>query len=63
MADVIRCPFATLGCDIFGLLLFAIGLALCFYGVNKSREIGGWAVFIIIVAGLWFWLAFEVSGT
>lgn len=43
----------------FGLLFLAIGSALCAYGMNKSREIGGWAGLIVAVSALCFWFAFD----
>ena len=34
-----------------------VGVALCVYGVDKSREIGGWAVWIVLAGWSCFWFA------
>lgn len=54
-----RDPFSKFLSAIFALFLFAIGNALFFYGIDKSREIGGWAVWIVF-AGFPFILAASI---
>ena len=48
---------------VLALLLFTVSAFLCCYSVNKSREIGGWAVLGILLGWLfllpasWFLLS------
>jgi hypothetical protein len=50
-----RDPFSKLFSAILALFFFAIGNALILYGLNKSREIGGWAA-LIVFCGFPFFL-------
>ncbi len=45
---------------ILSFFFFAVGNALILYGVYKSREIGGWAVWWILAGWSFLWLTFEV---
>ena len=42
---------------IFAVFLFSSGAALIAYSVNKSRDIGGWAIFYTVPGGLLLWLS------
>ncbi len=52
-------PFTKFLSAILALFLFAVGNAFLLYGVDKSREIGGWAVWIVF-AGFPFFLAASI---
>jgi hypothetical protein len=54
-----RDPISKFLSTILALLFFTVGCALTFYGVNKSREIGGWAAWIVF-AGFLFIIAASI---
>ena len=47
-------PFSQFFSAVLALLFGAIGVSFCLYGVYKSREIGGWAVWIVLLGWLFF---------
>jgi hypothetical protein len=46
---------------ILALFFAAVGGTLCLYSFNKSREVGGWAVFIWIISVPFFGIALGIT--
>ncbi len=56
-----RKPFSKLLAAILPFLLLSISLSLCGYGVYQSCEVGGWAVWPIVLGGWFMWQAYTIS--
>jgi hypothetical protein len=54
-------PVSGILTAILADFLAAIGAAFCMYGVNKSRDIGGWAVWIILLGWAVIWWAESIA--
>lgn len=55
-------PLSKFFTSILPSLLIAVAMTLVAYGVNKSREIGGWAVWIVLVGCGLLWGALNLFG-